>query len=308
MSQNPERASFADALHDAAADFAAPDTMRLHDLAVRRGRQIKRRRAGAAAAGGTVALGMAGVLAFALSATTNHGAAAAANSGTPATGAVEPSPSYTHPAAPPAIRSGGITSSVIQDALEYALPPGAQVMRTGGPADLNTDAEVVDTNTHSWYVQTEVTLKSRGQLGTGVAISVAHTASPDTCATLNQGMGGGVGECTQSTLDGGQLLDDVVPPGVESNSGVFEFLEWFSPTGYETDLQLQDTTLDDFALTKAQADAVLTNQVFTAIAQALPPDACVGGTFSNPVDPPSPGQSPLQHVRCSSDGTLYPTF
>lgn len=306
MSQNREWTSFADALQDAAADFKAPDTARLHDLAVRRGRQIKRRRAGAAV-GGTVALGTAGVLAFTLSVAAGHGTAAAVNSGAPPAGAVSPSPLYTHPAHAPAIRSGEITASVIQDAVEYALPSGAQVVQTGGPTP-NTNVEVVDTDTHSWYVQTAVTLKSRGQFGTEAAVSVAHTASSDTCSNLNQSWGSGAGQCTQSTVDGGQLLDEVVPPGVVSSSGVSEFFEWFSPAGYETDLQLGDTTVDDFALTKTQAEAVLTNQVFGEIAQALPADACVGGSFSAPVDPPSPGQSPLQHVRCSSDGNLYPTY
>lgn len=73
---------------------------------------------------------------------------------------------------------------------------------------------------------------------------------------------------------------------------MFEFFEWFSPAGYGVRLELQDGTLDDFALTKAQAKAMLTGQVFGSIAGALPADACVGGRFSQPVDPPKPGDSP----------------
>ena len=309
MSQNPEWESFADALHDAAAVFEAPDTARLHGAAVRRGRQIRRRRAGAAVAGGTVALGAVGALVFTLPVGGGHGTsvAAASSSETATTQSASPSPSYVRPTAPPLIRSGGITYGVMLGALEYALPPAAQVTQTGGPAAA-VDAEVVDSNSHSWYAQTSITIKSTGQFGTQVSVSVAHTAGPDTCSALDQGTGNGKGTCSQSTVEGGKLLDLVVPPGVVSSDGVFEFFEWFSPSGYGTTLQLQDSTLDDYAVTKAQAEAILTNQVFGSIAQALPPDACVGGTFSNPVDPPSPGSSPLQHVRCSSDGQLYPSY
>lgn len=306
MSQNPQQGSFADALHDAADVFAAPDTVSLYGAAVQRGRQIRRRRAGAVL-GGTVALGTTGVLAFALSAAASHGnAVATANGGTPTAGGVAPGPSYARPTAAPAIRPGGITGSVIQGALEYALPSSAQVIRTGGPGNVNV--EVVDPDSHSWYVQTSVTIKSSGQLGTLVAVTVTHTAGSDTCSALDQTSADGHGQCTRSTVDGGQLLDDVVPLGTGASDGVFEFFEWVSPAGYRTDLELQDDTVADFALTKAQAEALLTDQVFADVARALPADACLGGSFSQPVDPPTPGQSPLQHVRCSSDGNLYPTY
>lgn len=303
MSQNPERESLADALHDAAAVYPAPDVVSLHGAAVRRGRQIKRRRAGAVVGGGAVALGMAGLLAFTLSAGAGHGTAVAAASGGASPTA---SPSSTRPAAPPVIRSGAITGTVMQDALEYVLPPHVQMVMDGGFGDVSV--EVVDVNTHSWYAQTAVTIKSSGDVGTTVAISVAHTAGSDTCAALNSGRGGGRGTCTQSSLGGGKLLDEIVPVGVLSNDGVFEFFEWYSPAGYETDLELQDSTVDDFAVTKSQAEAMLTNQIFREIAEALPTDACVGGSFSKTVDPPSPGQSPLQHVRCSTNHSLYPTY
>jgi hypothetical protein len=62
------------------------------------------------------------------------------------------------------------------------------------------------------------------------------------------------------------------------------------------------------ALTKAQLKSLIAHEVFGKIAAVLPPQACPGGTFSKPVDPPKPGDSPLQHVRCSSDGKLYPTY
>jgi hypothetical protein len=276
-----------------------------HGPAVRRGRQIKRRRAGAAAAGGTVALGTAGVLAaFTLSGAPSHPTAVAvAVSSGPAGRTVAPSPSYTHPATPPTIRPDAITASVIQDALEYALPSAAQVNTTGGFSP-NTNVELVDPTSHSWYVQTAIGIKSAG-LGTSVAISVTHTGGSDSCAAIVQGWGN-KGQCTQSSLDGGQLFKTALPLGVVSNDGVYETLEWLSPSGYATSLQLGDTTVDDIALTNTQADAVLTNQVFAEIAHALPSDACVGGTFSQPVDSPTPGQSPIEHVRCSTNGTLYP--
>jgi hypothetical protein len=84
MSENPEQETFTDALRDAAAVFEAPDTERLLGVAVRRGRQIRRRRAGVAAAGGTVARGTAGVLAFTLSVAAGHGTAAARAAGSSA--------------------------------------------------------------------------------------------------------------------------------------------------------------------------------------------------------------------------------
>lgn len=316
MSQNPERESFADALHDAAVAFEAPDTVSLQS-AVRRGRQIKRRRAGATAMGGTVALGAAAVLAFTLAApATGHGPAAvpvaisAANGGArPTEGAdASPSPAYVRPTAAPVVRSNEITQSVIEGALEYALPASAQVVSAGGFAP-NTNVEVIDVNTDSWYVQDEINLESPGQFGgTSVAVSVAHTAGSDTCATLNAGDADGKGHCSQSTLDGGKLFDESVPEGTIASNSVSEFFEWYSPAGYETDIQLSDATFSDFALTKAQVEEMITNQVFGEIAQALPADPCVGGTFSKPVDPPSPGQSPLQHVRCSANGKLYPSY
>ena len=308
MSHNPEQASLADVLEDVVTVFEAPNTARLHGAAVRRGRQIKRRRTGAAVAGSTMALGTAGVLTFALTAAPSHGTAvAAASSGAPSAKVVSPSPSYTRPTAAPIIRSGEITGSVINDALEYALPPDSQVeMPVGGFGPVNV--EVVDPTSHTWYVQTAFVIKSNGPIGTSVAISVMHTAQADTCSSLNRVSGNGKGTCTQSTVAGGKLLDEAVPSGVLDNNGVHDFVEWFSPTGYETYVQLQDSTADDVALTEAQTEAILTNQIFGEIAQALPADACVGGTFSNSVDPPSPGDSPLQHVRCSSDGNLYPSY
>lgn len=312
MSQDPEPASLADALQDAAAAFKAPDTVSLHGAAVRRGRQIKRRRAGAAIGGGAAALGMAGVLAFTLSAGAGHGTVVSAASGSSSPAASPPStqpaasPSYPRATTPPTIRSGAITGTVMQDALEYELPSNAQIVMAGGYG--NANVEVVSTNTHSWYAQGAVTIKSSGEIGTTLAISAVHTAGSDTCATLNQGRGDGRSTCTQTTLDGGKLLDQVVPVGVLSSDGVFEFFEWYSPAGYETDLELQDSTLGAFAVTKAQAEAILTSQIFGSVAQVLPADACVGGSFSNSVDPPSPGQSPLQHVRCSTNKNLYPTY
>lgn len=306
MSQNPDQVDLADVLHDAVTVFGAPDTARLHGPAVRRGRQIKRRRAGATAAGGAVALGAAGVLAFTLSGAPSHGTpVSVANGGSKAATVASPSPAYTHPAVPPDIRPDAITASVIQDALEYALPPDAQVTQTGG-FSANTNVEVVDPSSHSWYVQTAFTIKSAGQSGTSVAISVTHTAGSDSCSAILAAWQD-KGQCTTSTLDGGKLLKTVLPVGVVSSDGVYETLEWFSPSGYGTTLELGDTTVNDIALTDTQADAVLANQVFTEIAQALPADACVGGSFSQPVDPPSVGQSPVEHVRCSTNGTLYPT-
>lgn len=309
MSHNPEQASLADVLEDVVTVFEAPNTARLHGAAVRRGRQIKRRRTGAAVAGSTMALGTAGVLTFALTAAPSHGTAvAAASSGAPSAKVVSPSPTYIRPTAPPVIRSGEITGTVMNDALEYALPPDSQVeMPVGGFGPVNV--EVVDSATHTWYVQTAFTIKSSGSIGTMVAVSVNHTAQYDSCSSFNRNSGDGKGSCTQSTVDGGKLLDEAVPAGVLDGTGhVYEYVEWFSPSGYETFVQLSDDTVNDIALTKAQTDAVLTNQIFGEIAQALPADACVGGTFSSPVDPPSPGQSPLQHVRCSSDGKLYPSY
>lgn len=48
--------------------------------------------------------------------------------------------------------------------------------------------------------------------------------------------------------------------------------------------------------------------VVVAIAQALPSPACLGGTFSQPVDAPTPGSADVpQHVRCSTDGSSTPT-
>lgn len=308
MSHDPEQASLADVLEDVVTVFEAPNTARLHDAAVRRGRQIKRRRTGAAVAGSTMALGTAGVLTFALTAAPGHGTAvAAASSGAPSAKVVAPSPSYIHQTAAPVIRSGEITGSVINEALEYALPPDSQMVMSGGFGP-TVNVEVVDPTSHIWYVQTAFVIKSGGPIGTSVAISVMHTAQADTCSSLNRVNGDGKGTCIQSTVAGGKLLDEAVPAGVLDNNGVHEYFEWFSPSGYETYVQLQDSTTDDLALTKAQTDAVLTNQIFGEIARALPADACVGGTFSNSVDPPSPGDSPLQHVRCSSDGQLYPSY
>ena len=309
MSHNPEQASLADVLEDVVTVFEAPNTARLHGAAVRRGRQIKRRRTGAAVAGSTMALGTAGVLTFALTAAPSHGTAvAAASSGAPSAKVVSPSPTYIRPTAPPIIRSGEITGSVITDALEYALPQDSQVEMPVGGFGPTVNVEVVDSTTHTWYVQTDFVIKSTGSIGTSVSISVMHTAQADTCSSLNRVNGDGKGTCIQSTVAGGKLLDESVPSGVLDSNAVHDYFEWFSPTGYETYVQLQDDTVDDVALTKAQTDAVLTNQIFGEIAQALPADACVGGTFSSPVDPPSPGQSPLQHVRCSSDGQLYPSY
>jgi hypothetical protein len=299
MSQNPEHEGFADALHGAAAVFEPPDAARLHDAAVRRGRQLRRRRAGVAVVSGTVALGTAGVLAaFALPGAAGHSTAAVITA-PPAAG--HSSPSYPRPTALPPIRAGEISGPLFQTVLEYVLPSGAQVVVTGGPNDPNEDVEVLDTSTHSYYVQTAVTIKSSGRFGTLISVSVAHTAGSDTCAFLEQARKGST--CTRSTLAGGKLLDNVV-----SSDGVLEFFEWTSPAGYEIDLELQDSTVHDFALTKAQAEAIITNQVFGTVARTLPPDPCVGGTFSKPVDPPSPGMSPLQHVRCSTDGKLYPSY
>jgi hypothetical protein len=141
-----------------------------------------------------------------------------------------------------------------------------------------------------------------------IGLSVAHTAGTDTCSALNRTSAGDKGTCTESTLAGGRLLDELVPSGTDSSGGVIEFFDWVSPSGYAANLELSDKTVDDFALTKAQAEAILTSQLFGAIAQALPADACVGGSFSAPVDPPTPGISLRQHVRCSSDGRLYPTY
>lgn len=315
MSQNPEwegrerespgRGSFADALQDAAVGFEAPDTARLHGAAVRRGTQIRRRRAGTAAlVGGTVALGTAGALAFALPPGAGHDATVTtANS---AHKTATPSPTYTRPTAPPVVTPGAITGTVVDDALEYTLPPNAQVIQLGGYGNVNI--EVVDSRAHTWYVQNTVTIKSSGQFGTLIAISVSHTAEPDTCAALNKAETDDKGTCTQTTVAGGKLLEEFVPTGIMSSDGVFEFFEWFSPAGYETDVELQDSTVADFALTNAQTGAIMANPVFGTIARALPADACVGGSFSDPVDPPSPGSSPLQHVRCSTDGKLYPSF
>lgn len=313
MSQDPEQESFAKALREAASVFTAPDAAGLHGAAVRRGRQIRRRHAGAAVAGGTAALGMA-ALALALPGpAAGHGPAVAAAAGSGSSAAQASAapgtstPTYPRPTAAPVIRPGGITGSELDAALEYTLPSNAQVTQAGGGAGANADAEVVDGSSHSWYVQTAITIKSTGQFGTLIAVSVTHTPGTDTCSAMNSGWGEGQGTCSQSTLDGGKLLDEHVPINAESSSGVEEYFEWFSPAGYSVFIELNDSSEQDFAVTTTQVDSMLTSQVFAQIDQALPADACVGGTFSKPVDAVVGGPA-IVHVRCSLDGKLYPSM
>jgi hypothetical protein len=296
MAHNGEWGSFTDALHEAAGVFDVPDTSRLHGPAVRRGRLIRRRRAGAVV-GGTATMGVAAVLAVALSAAGTHGSAATR----PAAGGTGSGRASMGPQAPDIRPGEPVTAGDMTSALEYALPAGSKVVMGGGPLP-NTNVEVISEVSHSFYVQTALTIKSTGQIGTLLAVTVVHTASHDTCADLVRSSGGGT--CAQTTVQGGRLLADEAPEGVQASDSVFEFLEWFSPRGYELDLEIQDTTTQDFALDKSQINALMTNQVFASIGAALPADACVGGTFSKPVDQAS-GTNIFVHVRCSTDQKLY---
>lgn len=310
MSQNSERGHLSDALYAAASGFEPPDAVSLHAAAVRRGRQIRRRRRGAALAG-TVALGAVGVLAFTAVAGAGRGPVVSAASGGVSASAAAPAatatPTLARPTAPPTFRGGVLSGPALNQALEYALPSDAVVLTAGGFTDPNLNTAAVDPTTHSWYAQTAVTIKSPRPQGTLVSISVQHTSDPDTCKTFNRTMANGAGTCTQTTVDGGKLLEvDIF--GVMAPPAAFEYFEWFSPAGYQTNLQLQDATFAEIALTKSQGAAILTSQALESIAEAMPGDACVGGTLSAPVDPPTPGQSPLQHRRCSTDGQLYPSY
>ena len=268
---NEERDSFAGLLREVGSHATAPDGEALYQGALNRGRRIRRRRAIGAGAGSVLALGAAGALAFtfvpnpANPADPSTVATAGSSHGTSPTASVRTSPSAD------ASASANLSDESLLNTFLQALPASADPLRNpaGGTA-ASAFKPYVNQLSGNWEAGAQADLKSTSETGwSAVSVNVERGIQITTCAEAEAGST--TDTCTVSALDGGTLILDKTwhNPADPGAHPIWQYF-WYSTAGYETMLSIGDDSVTSFALTEAQAEHVLTDPNWAAVAAQLP--------------------------------------
>jgi hypothetical protein len=300
MTMYEERESFAAVLHETADEIETPHAEALYGGAVRRGRQIRRRRTLGASAAAVVAVAAAGALAAALAGGTASGGHAVASAPTTevrGSGTPSPSPSAT----------GSGTGQAILRVLLDALPKSADVLANpeGGVQPQAHGPFVNDSG--DWYVEADVSLRSTGSTGlSAVSVSAQRGASIEDCAAAENAGGWPSDTCRIESADGGTLIIDesAKDPSAGEDNPIWNYT-WNSQSGYEVNLTIGDSSLAAFALTQQQIVGVLTDPGWQTAAAQLSAPVCPGGRMTQV---PSTGKLFAASgiaLKCSTTGEVY---
>jgi hypothetical protein len=304
MTTEREPDALAEALRDAAFSFEPPPPTYFHARAVRRTRQIKRRRA---AMGGALAclltLGAAGTLAVTLTGRAPREVTAAGPSATTQVHTAVAEETTPTPSASATAGTGGVTEQEVLQAFLSALPSEADALQTQNPeqgvsAPWATGPQV-NSLSGDWYVAAGASLKSSSAAGSStVSLDAQRGVQTATCA---EAVARDPGTCTTSHVDGGTLILDKTPHHPDP---IWDY-SWISPAGNEVDLSIGDDSVSDFALTEQQVIGVLADPVWGGIAARLPAPVCVGGDLTETYATAA-GSNPAIELKCSLNGKLYP--
>ena len=296
-----ERESFAAVLHETADEIETPHAEALYGGAVRRGRQIRRRRTLGTSAAAVVAVAAAGALAAALTggaAGGGHAVASAPTTGVRTSGA--PSPSAT------AATSGAAEAAILHVFLD-ALPKSADVLQNpeGGVQPQAHGPSVDDSG--DWVVEADVSLRSSGTSGwSAVSVDAQRGTSIDDCAEAENAGGWSTDTCRIESADGGTLIIDesAKDPSVGENNPIWNYT-WNSPSGYEVTLTIGDSSLAAFALTPSQILSVLTDPSWQTTTAQLPTPVCPGGKMTQVPATSGAFGAPGIALKCSTTGKIY---
>jgi len=272
MSIHEGRESFAVALHETAGRIEAPFAEFLYEGAVRRGKQMRRRRRTGAALTGFVAVG----------------AAAAAAVGLLGNGRPAPTPVSA------ASISAKDVPKYMATTFMSVLPSGALLQPSTGAATLTGYGYSMLDNNGQWSAAAQTLIAYQGQKYTAL---LTVTDGSMTCAQFN-----GQAACTTQRIGSATLVSVGPPPGKSEPQSVNYSLNY--PDGKSVQLALTPNT-DDTAthppLTEQQAELIVTSPVWNQVLAGLPaPVSC-------PDLEPAPGKLAPTEWICATTGKLYPS-
>lgn len=276
---NREPASFGAALREAAESFAVPQAEELHERAVRRGRQLRRRRVAGTSVSAAAVVAAVGALTFGLLGT-----------GSPA-------------GTPTASASGPLADSQVggylADHFQPLFPPGAQLSTSSGQPALQGYGYGVLDPTGQWQAEAGAFVTDAGHQY-AMELQVKREPADPHCQTPpSAGY-----QCTSKPLGSGTLVT-TIGPGI-NGSGSWDYA-WALGDGRSVELAvtqfgpLQAPASYRDPYTQQQAEQVLTAPAWTRVVDGLPQIVdCAGGLKSVQTD------SRLTGWSCASTGRTYP--
>jgi hypothetical protein len=272
-----ERASFGAALRDAAESFTVPPTERIHERALRRGRQIRRRRT-AGTLSAALAVAAVGVLTASL-----------LSAGTPTRTPTETATS-TQTAATMTRTQLGVYMAVHLRAL---LPPKAEPTSITIPI-YSSDGYSVQTPDGDWAATAYVIVSVGGKRYV-VAVDVTRTPLKQTCASHPP-----TDVCTSKSLGRGTLVTDVsmtTPGKMAVGWNYYWNLAGDASVRLSVNPYQSPDPHDPF--TQQQAEALVTAPAWTSVLNGLPQIVhCDNLKMSE--------QGIASEWTCPSTGKVYP--
>ena len=158
-----------------------------------------------------------------------------------------------------------------------------------------------------WVVEADVSLRSSGSSGwSAVSVDAQRGTSIDDCAEAENAGGWPTDTCRIEAAAGGTLIVDesAKDPSAGEDNPIWNYT-WNSPSGYEVNLAIGDSSLAAFALTQPQIVSVLTDPGWRTLTGQLPAPVCVGGKMTQvPVTGGALG-APGIELKCSTTGKIY---
>ena len=243
-----ERASFGAALRDAAESFTVPPTEQIHERALRRGRQIRRRRT-AGTLSAALAVAAVGVLTASL-----------LSPGAPTRPPMESATTYT---------AATMTRSQLGQYMSYhllaLLPPGARSTGHLFPDQLNGDGYSVQAPDGAWAAHGYAVIALGGKRYT-VGVDVIRGALKQTCA-----MHPSTDVCTSKSLGQGTLVSGVsmTTPG-KTASGWYYYWNLAGGASVQLIVNPYYSANPPALFTQQQAEAFVTAPAWTSVLNGLP--------------------------------------
>lgn len=265
MSTPSEEDRFADALHRIAGTMPVPSPAVLYDAAVRRGRSIRRRRAGVGFGAG-VALCAVATLAVLLpgGAAGRSVPVAVGTSGSASTAAS----ATASPGGGPSTEATAASTSVMVVNSAQALQSFTGLLPSSAVVVQPFAADMVDAASKLWVAQVTVTLQGPGNdSASHVDFSLYGGTWARSCAQASERIRTG-GSCTTTSLAGGTLF--TFDKGGTDPTHTTAYDVWLSPDGYTTELAITDVAASAFELTTAQIEDIVTADVWATLIDKLP--------------------------------------
>ena len=272
MSIHEGRESFAVALHETAEQIETPFAEFLYEGAVRRGKQIRRRRRTGAALTGVAAVGAA---------------AAVAAVGLSGTGRAAPAPVQVATISPKDVPKYMATTFI------SVLPSGVLLQTSDGDSTLSGWGYSMPGNDGRWSAAAQTLIVYQGQKYTA-ALSVADGGM--TCQEFSQ-----LVTCNTKRIGSATL----VYPGPLKGASQLKNEDYNLDYADGKSVQLQvtpntDNTASIVPFTEQQAEHIVTSPVWNPVLADLP------ARVSCPDLEPAPGKLAAPEWLCTTTGKLYP--